>query len=319
MAIFKPLVLDKNETDIKKLMTKLYRFSQDLKFTLSDLSEDNLGKSVLDVMDKRNDRLRVIQFDSDNLEISFGNFETGVNTSLKQSMEKIELLVQKGGVVDTMLTRMELYGEYITLKSQQIIIDAQNMSLDKQGNAYFSGSVKGGSINIKNNFVVDAAGAAYVAGGMETETLNPASGIYAEDLEIFNDGEYTNMITGNIQCNDNVYIMDTLNCRRVYQTSDRRLKKDIKEIDCMKAADLVNEIQEVQFRFRENERESVGFIAQDVYGAAKKIGYPCIVAEKRGYMSIQYGSSTALYAGAIQENQRRIESLHRRIKDYGKL
>ena len=62
MAIYKPLVLDKDETDIKKIMSKLYRFSQELKFTLSNLTlEDNLGKSVLDVLEVRGERTRSIQ------------------------------------------------------------------------------------------------------------------------------------------------------------------------------------------------------------------------------------------------------------------
>ena len=33
MAVYKPLVLGKDETDINKIMNKLYRFSRDLKFT----------------------------------------------------------------------------------------------------------------------------------------------------------------------------------------------------------------------------------------------------------------------------------------------
>lgn len=36
MAVFKPLVLDQDETDMSQVMSKLYRFSRDLKYTLSD-------------------------------------------------------------------------------------------------------------------------------------------------------------------------------------------------------------------------------------------------------------------------------------------
>ena len=52
MAVFKPLVLDRNETDMSQVMSKLYRFSRDLKYTLSNLTlEDNMDNSVLKVLD----------------------------------------------------------------------------------------------------------------------------------------------------------------------------------------------------------------------------------------------------------------------------
>ncbi|MFQ8731431.1 MAG: hypothetical protein ACLSAC_13900 [Enterocloster bolteae] len=38
MAVFKPLMLDRNETDMSQVMSKLYRFSRDLKYTLSNLT-----------------------------------------------------------------------------------------------------------------------------------------------------------------------------------------------------------------------------------------------------------------------------------------
>ena len=80
------------------------------------------------------------------------DYETGMHTSLEQTREKISLLVDSGDVVNTMLSRMELYGEYITLKTGQVIIQAQNMTLDKAGNAYFSGDIIGGSINMLTNW-----------------------------------------------------------------------------------------------------------------------------------------------------------------------
>lgn len=34
--VLKPLVLDQDETDMSQVMSKLYRFSRDLKYTLSN-------------------------------------------------------------------------------------------------------------------------------------------------------------------------------------------------------------------------------------------------------------------------------------------
>ena len=54
MAVYKPLVIEKNETDIKKIMRQLYRFSEDLKFTISNLSlDDNFSKESLDTITER--------------------------------------------------------------------------------------------------------------------------------------------------------------------------------------------------------------------------------------------------------------------------
>ena len=136
MAVYKPLVLGKDETDIDKIMSKLYRFSRDLKSTLSNLSlEDNTDASVLDILDSRADKTRKISFSADGLTIDLQDYETGLHTSLEQTSEKISLLVDSGSVVETMLSRMELYGEYITLKTGEVIIQTQNMSLDRNGNA----------------------------------------------------------------------------------------------------------------------------------------------------------------------------------------
>ena len=211
MAVFKPLVLDKEETDIKTVMSKLYRFCEELKYTIENLSlEDNIGKGTLDVLAERQGITREITFNTDEFRISFESETENMRTALSQSQEKISLLVEKGGVVDTMLTRMELYGEFISLKTGQIIIQANNMALDKNGNADFSGTINGGAINIQNKFVVTPAGACYIDGTLRTATLNPNNGVYANELEIYNDSDYVNNVTGNMTCSE-AYVSDTLN------------------------------------------------------------------------------------------------------------
>lgn len=56
-----------------------------------------------------------------------------------------------------MLSRMELYGEHIDLKTGHVTIDANNMKLDAAGNATFSGTITGGTMHLGNNFAVDAS------------------------------------------------------------------------------------------------------------------------------------------------------------------
>ena len=317
MAVFKPLVLDKEETDIKTVMSKLYRFCEELKYTIENLSlEDNIGKGTLDVLAERQGITREITFNTDEFRISFESETENMRTALSQSQEKISLLVEKGGVVDTMLTRMELYGEFISLKTGQIIIQANNMALDKNGNADFSGTINGGAINIQNKFVVTPAGPCYIDGTLRTATLNPNNGVYANELEIYNDSDYVNNVTGNMTCSE-AYVSDTLNCRKVYQTSDRRLKQDIERIEPAKAAEALAAFRPVSFSFKGSGRSAVGYIAQEVYKGQERLDNLPLVRRRGRYLELSYDSYGALYAAAIQHNQMRIERISAALKRMG--
>lgn len=312
MAVYKPLVLDQDETDVDEIMSKLYRFSRDLKFTIANLSlEDNIDNSVLDVLDSRDNKMRQISFSSDGLIIDLQDYETGMHTNLEQTSEKISFLVDSGSVVKTMLSRMELYGEYIMLKTGQVIIQAQNMSLDKNGNAWFSGDIIGGSINIKGKFIVDPTGKCYVDGTLTTETLNPPDGIYAEELDIYNDNDVINTVTGNIGCGD-AYISETLSCRRVYQTSDLRCKQDIQSISDQEAAEALKTIIPMRYVFGDSGQAGIGCIAQRIY--RDTAGHLPMVARNGRYLELPYSSYGAVYARMIQANQRRIDTIKEEIR-----
>ena len=55
--------------------------------------------------------------------------------------------------------------------------------------------------------------------------------------------------------------------------------------------------------------ESIGFIAQEV----EKIVPELVDTDDDGYMSVAYGQLVSLGIGSIQEEQRRIESIYKRI------
>lgn len=312
MATFKPLILDRDQ-DIKKLMTQLYRFSEDLKFTFSSLElKDNLSKETLDVLQKRGDRVKKLYFDTDKLQISFDDYGSDVHTSLTQSEDSIKLLVSKGKVVETMLSRMELYGESISLKTGQVVIQANNMMLNKLGDANFSGKIIGSAININGRFIVYPNGDCYIDDSLTTETLNPSNGIYAAELEVYNDNEYINQITG--RCSSgSLWITTRLLCRRVRYSSDRRLKKDITSIPDDTAADVVGKLRPIVFTHKSGKR-AVGYKAQDLYRIQEDedMGMP-LVYRKGRYLRLPYANYGSLYAGAIQNNQKRIERLKERI------
>ena len=311
MAVFKPMILQKTETDPAKIMRKLYQFSQDLKYTLSNLSlDDNISKSVLDSITNRDERLRKMQFDSDKLDIDFENYKTGTQTELSQRADCIALLVSTGQVVKEMITRMEVNQESIRLTGGHIVINAQNMKLDRSGNATFSGAITGGSININTRFTVSAVGDVYIADKLTTTTLNPPGGIQAAEMEVYNDDDYINTITGAATCSE-LYVSEKLTCRRVRYTSDRRKKENIKELT---NADL-SALQPVEYRFKKTKTRSIGLIAQEVYKAQDSIKTSFGINRTGKYLELPYVAYTAFYVAAIKQNQARINKLQEEIKE----
>lgn len=310
MAVFKPMIIQKNETDIGKVIRQLYRFSEDLKYTISNLSfEDNISNDVLDSITSRNNKVRKIQFSNDELNIEYDNYSSSVQTKLSQSSESIQLLVATGNVVNEMLTRMEMYGEYIRLTSGHLVIDAQNIQLDRAGNASFSGNITGGSININNRFTVSSSGDVYIDDALTTTTLNPAKAIVAADLEIYNDDDYINVIGKAATCSE-LYVSENLTCRKVRYTSDQRKKQCIKDIE---KADL-DELVPVSYSFQDSGNKAIGYIAQDIY-LTQENGENALGVNRSGkYLELPYVAYSALYAKGIQENQKRIEQLKEQIK-----
>lgn len=301
MAVFKPLTISQKETDVKKIMQSLYRFSEDLKFTLANLGlDDNFDNSVLKTITERNEKMRTLSFDADGLKLEFSDYTTEAKTRLEENERKISMLVDSGKVVETMLSRMELYGEYITLKTGQIRIDTTNMKLDAAGNVTFSGSITGGSITIADGFRVNPDGSCVISGGLETETLNPTGGIYASELDGFNDDNYINNVEGTITCRE--LTATSVSCRNLYETSDQRKKKQINSLMPEAAEAMLKEMQPVQYHI--GSWESIGFIANNLP-----------TARKRGkYLALSYNNCGAVYAAAIQLNQKRIEKLKERIR-----
>lgn len=309
MALYNPIRIDGDE-DVKTLMKKLYRFNEDLRHTMSNLDLADNCPGVLDKIDERDDMLRTIKWDADQLHIQYDDLETDTTTSLRQSEDAINMLVSRGSVVDTLITRLDIYNESITLRSKQIEIDANNMQLDRAGNTVFTGSITGGSIWLGNGkFWVNEYGDCYIDDEMITETLNPSDGIFAAQLEVYNDDEVMIYITDTINAGE-AYIGGELNCRQVKQRSDRRVKKHITGLDPSKCAKIVRQLQPKSFRFIGSGIPSIGFEAQDVYHVQDDLP---LVGRNGAYLEIPYGNCTALLAGAIQDNQRRMDRLKRMV------
>ena len=308
MALFKPIQVTP-DMDMKALMKRLYQFNEDLKFTLSNLDlDDNCSKAMLDEIDQRNDMIRTIKWDANQLQIQYEDCKTGAITALIQAEDSIELLVDSGSVVETMLSRMEIYGDSIHMTSGHLVIEATNFNLDINGNATFSGDIIGGSINIGNGkFIVYPNGDCYIDDELVTETLNPSNGIYAAELEVYNDDEIINYISGEVTA-DECYIVEELNCADVDQRSDGRLKNVIRQVRAEAAWKLCPRV----FDWKSSGERAIGFVAQEV----ESLGLP-LVHENQGMKELPYANYVALLAAAVQQNQERIVRLKRRLSANG--
>ena len=105
--------------------------------------------------------------------------------------------------------------------------------------------------------------------------------------------------------------------------SDRRYKDNIVKLE--NVVNKVKEIQGVRFKWDEEHPkikfdksikfptafsgESIGFIAQEI----EKIVPELVDNDDEGFKSVGYGQLVALGVGSLQEEQRRIESIYKRI------
>ena len=110
--------------------------------------------------------------------------------------------------------------------------------------------------------------------------------------------------------------------------SDIRLKKNIKRLDDLDCLNRIMDLNPVSYEWREEKlpaaflnehrdeddqlNREIGFIAQEVEKYIPEVTGTKIFYDKR-YKSIRYGKLTALLVGALQEQQKEINSLKERI------
>ncbi|MDD3030082.1 MAG: tail fiber domain-containing protein [Alphaproteobacteria bacterium] len=95
----------------------------------------------------------------------------------------------------------------------------------------------------------------------------------------------------------------------IYNTSDRRLKENIKPID--KALDRLGKIKPVSFTLKATGQKSLGVIAQDL----EKV-YPELVRnEKDGFKSVAYDGLIAPLIASVQELKKENDALRVQMKD----
>jgi hypothetical protein len=126
-----------------------------------------------------------------------------------------------------------------------------------------------------------------------------------------------NSTNGAIYANKGIYSDGFISGGGLSQTSDLRLKKDIGPISSRRAWAVVSSLQPVEFRWRSNNSQSAGFVAQDV----ERI-LPFAVTEVGGLKHLQYDTLFTYGLAAIgslklevESTRGRIDRLERRVSD----
>lgn len=295
------------DMDRKKIRSYVMMLNRQLQYCLSGISpEDNFSLEAMVKYLETDEKIAQLEVSMDGFLAEFKNLETEVETSFRVMDDQIQMKVSQ----DELCSEISMSPGLIAFRSGYITIDTKNFKLSQDGTAEFSGAVTGGSININNNFTVDADGHTNIASGAYTGKIACSGLLVTETLITYGDCS----VEGTISC-ASMSVSGSVSCEEVYQTSDERLKSDIREISGWTCLELVLGLRPVVFRYTEDGEESMGFIAQEVNALQERTGthLPMTGTGADGYLQIPYASYAALIAGAIRMQQEEIERLEKEV------
>ena len=97
-------------------------------------------------------------------------------------------------------------------------------------------------------------------------------------------------------------------------TSDKRLKDNIKEIDQKKAVKLVEYIKPKSYIKKDTKRKCIGFIANEMKEALPEDWGNIIIDGKDGYLRMDYTKTTPILWSALQHALKEIDELKKEVK-----
>ena len=141
-----------------------------------------------------------------------------------------------------------------------------------------------------------------VSGSQRVKIDNPDSdGIIFDSINGANIGEFSS--TG-------LHINGALT-----ETSDKRLKENVKEIDAKKCIELVKYIKPKTYNYIGQTQKCVGYIADDFKTKKMPQEWDNIIFEgKDDYLRMDYGKTTPILWSALQTALNRIEKLEKEVK-----
>ena len=191
----------------------------------------------------------------------------------------------------------------------------------------FSGQIKGGTIQIggtdaapifavnadgkvvMKNFDIDGVGNAATIGCsvMNCENLRAGTAVIEGDLHMnggtiyAGDVQASSVGAGTVECG-NLYCQNPP-WTSIYDDSDRRLKKNIEDINGKDALAFILALNPKSYTLKKDDRDALGFIAQDIQEVMRKLNveYPLIKERDDGMLALNYQNLIALIISAIQE------------------
>ena len=99
------------------------------------------------------------------------------------------------------------------------------------------------------------------------------------------------------------------------ETSDKRLKENIKEIDVKKCVDAVKYIKPKTYNYKGNDRKCVGYVADDFLTKKMPDEWDNIIYKSEDdYLRMDYGKTTPIIWSALQYALNKIEKLEKEVK-----
>lgn len=83
---------------------------------------------------------------ADEIEMHVTDFEQETNAQFVILADQISMKVSKGDVTNQVNSELQIAGNYIKFTTGTLIVDATNFQLDRNGNATFSGTVRGANV-----------------------------------------------------------------------------------------------------------------------------------------------------------------------------
>jgi hypothetical protein len=126
--------------------------------------------------------------------------------------------------------------------------------------------------------------------------------------------QYALDVVGSIQSNANIYAAD------YYSLSDIRYKKDIVSLPTNGASlDFINRLNPVTFKYIENEKEHIGFVAQEIQKVQEETGWkvPSLVSDadpERLFVSQQ--NLIPVLVKSVQEMSQTIKEMEKKMETY---
>lgn len=131
------------ELNDQRVADYLYELNENLSYMFNHLSpEDNYSEDARLIYVQRGKRLSSLEVRSDAIELRVRDDETNYNTSMQLFSNLLKLTANTPSGSST----IALTGDKIELTTGKFIVNSKNLTIDAQGNAEFSGTVRAAQV-----------------------------------------------------------------------------------------------------------------------------------------------------------------------------